>query len=290
MEDKSAEQGAQFLYEEVDVVYYRKVPREEIQIVQTLDAGEVIRLSEAEYKETPEELLYKEGYYEYRRVPAIFETVTMKMVESINNVCEDTERIEVEQNFLVKGAYTDVEIIPAEYGLVTLDVVLGEDDDKLELRDDIVGELSVEQKVLPTSLNVLEDIEDISDSNLLSYFEADTAQAKDTLINNCYVCPSNYERIGKFCYKSKEELKESYSYLALIKPAIAKRVRKEQVYGTRKIKTIPNADQVKKKCLEYTYTTRSFQRPITNASFEKILVPSQYQALNLKKLVTESKS
>jgi hypothetical protein len=85
----------------------------------------------------------------------------MKMVESINNVCEDTERIEVEQNFLVKGAYTDVEIIPAEYGLVTLDVVLGEDDDKLELRDDIVGELSVEQKVLPTSLNVLEDIEDI---------------------------------------------------------------------------------------------------------------------------------
>jgi hypothetical protein len=40
MEDKSAEQGAQFLYEEVDVVYYRKVPREEIQIVQTLDAGE----------------------------------------------------------------------------------------------------------------------------------------------------------------------------------------------------------------------------------------------------------
>ena len=161
MEDKSAEQGAQFLYEEVDVVYYRKVPREEIQIVQTLDAGEVIRLSEAEYKETPEELLYKEGYYEYRRVPAIFETVTMKMVESINNVCEDTERIEVEQNFLVKGAYTDVEIIPAEYGLVTLDVVLGEDDDKLELRDDIVGELSVEQMVLPTSLNVLEDIEDI---------------------------------------------------------------------------------------------------------------------------------
>ncbi len=286
--DKFEERGADFLYEEIETEYYRKVPREEIQIVQTLDAGQVTPLVQAKYKETPEELLYKEGYYQYRRVPATLETVTSQVVASIGNICEETEQIEVEETYLAMGAYTDVEIIPAEYGYVTLDVKLGELYDKLELKDVKIGELSVEQKVLPEKFTVLEGLDDVTDSNLLKYFIADADQVKDTLIRNCYVCPPDYERIGKYCYKRKEELKESYSYLALIKPATVKRIKKEQVFKTYKYKSIPNVDQVKKKCLEYTYTTRSSIKLVTNADVERVLVPSQYQEINLKKLVKQS--